>query len=91
MALDILLKEVETFYRLMQKRGISDPLFDRMNYEIYGGSPILGVNAPVILGHGISSPLAIRNMLLQTKRMCELGLTQALRKLFADYVSESES
>ena len=88
---NILLKEVETFYRLMQKRGISDPLFDRMNYEIYGGSPILGVNAPVILGHGISSPLAIRNMLLQTKRMCELGLTQALRKLFADYVSESES
>ena len=65
--------------------------FDRMNYEIYGGSPILGVNAPVILGHGISSPLAIRNMLLQTKRMCELGLTQALRKLFADYVHESES
>ena len=88
---NILLKEVETFYRLMQKRGISDPLFNRMNYEIYGGSPILGVNAPVILGHGISSPLAIRNMLLQTKRMCELGLTQALRKLFADYVSESES
>ena len=88
---NILLKEVETFYRLMQKRGISDPLFDRMNYEIYGGSPILGVNAPVFLGHGISSPLAIRNMLLQTKRMCDQGLTEALRKLFAAYVQESEA
>lgn len=82
---NIVLKEIETFYRLIQKRGISDPLFDRLNYEIYGGSPILGVNAPVVLGHGISSPLAIKNMLLQSKRMSEQGLIDALRRLFAAY------
>lgn len=80
---NIVLKEIETFYRLIQKRGISDPLFDRLNYEIYGGSPILGVNAPVVLGHGISSPLAIKNMLLQSKKMGEQGLVDALRRLFA--------
>lgn len=83
---NIVLKEIETFYRLIQKRGISDPLFDRLNYEIYGGSPILGVNAPVVLGHGISSPLAIKNMLLQSKRMSEQGLIDALRRLFAAYI-----
>ncbi|MCM1531693.1 MAG: phosphate acyltransferase [Bacteroides sp.] len=85
---NIVLKEIETFYRLIQKRGISDPLFDRLNYEIYGGSPILGVNAPVVLGHGISSPLAIKNMLLQSKRMSEQGLIDALRRLFAAYTGE---
>lgn len=85
---NIVLKEIETFYRLIQKRGVSDPLFDRLNYEIYGGSPILGVNAPVVLGHGISSPLAVKNMLLQSKRMSEQGLVDALRQLFAAYISE---
>lgn len=87
---NILLKEVETFFRLVQKRGWKDPFFDNMNYEIYGGSPILGVNAPVILGHGISSAKAIKNMLLQTKRMCEQGLTDAFRRLFASYVGQTE-
>lgn len=85
---NIVLKEIETFYRLIQKRGISDPFFDRLNYEIYGGSPILGVNAPVVLGHGISSPLAIKNMLLQAKQMSEQGLIEALRQLFAAYITE---
>lgn len=87
---NIILKEIETFYRLIQKRGISDPLFDRLNYEIYGGSPILGVNAPVILGHGISSPLAVKNMLLQAESMCREGLIDALRRLFATYNNKEE-
>lgn len=85
---NIVLKEIETFYRLIQKRGIVDPFFDRLNYEIYGGSPILGVNAPVILGHGISSPLAVKNMLLQARQMCEQGLIAKLRQLFAAYITE---
>lgn len=85
---NIVLKEIETFYRLIQKKGISDPFFDRLNYEMYGGSPILGVNAPVVLGHGISSPMAVKNMLLQAKRMSEQGLIDALRRLFASYITE---
>lgn len=83
---NILLKEIETFYRMLQKRGIKDPLFERCNYEIYGGSPILGVGAPVMLGHGISSALAIKNILLQSKRMCEQHLVDVLREVFASYV-----
>ena len=31
------------------------------NYETYGGSPLLGVNGVVIIAHGSSSALAIRN------------------------------
>lgn len=78
---NVLIKIIETFYHMLRKSGDKNPLFDRLNYEIYGGSPILGVNAPVILGHGISSPRAIRNMLVQSRRMCEEGVVDMLRQV----------
>ena len=34
---------------------------ERGNYETYGGSPLLGVNGVVIIGHGSSTPRAIKN------------------------------
>lgn len=34
---------------------------ERGNYETYGGSPLLGVNGVCIIGHGSSSPRAVRN------------------------------
>jgi len=35
----------------------------RVNYEEYGGSPLLGVNGICIIAHGASTPLAIKNAL----------------------------
>ena len=35
----------------------------KVNYEEYGGSPLLGVNGICIIGHGSSTPLAIKNAL----------------------------
>jgi glycerol-3-phosphate acyltransferase PlsX len=41
------------------------PVFRRMksrlNYEEYGGAPLLGVNGICVISHGSSSPLAIKN------------------------------
>jgi len=37
---------------------------DRFDYEEYGGMPLLGVDGTVIIGHGGSSALAIKNMIL---------------------------
>jgi glycerol-3-phosphate acyltransferase PlsX len=34
---------------------------EKASYESYGGSPLLGVNGVVIISHGSSSALAIRN------------------------------
>lgn len=84
---NILIKQIETFYRLFQKRHFSDPLFDRFNYELYGGSPILGVNAPVVLGHGISSATAIKNMVLLSRSMYENKTTEKINFMFEQYVS----
>ena len=50
---NVVLKEAEAFYYLMKKRGMLDDYFSRFNYEIYGGSPILGINSNVVVGHGI--------------------------------------
>jgi glycerol-3-phosphate acyltransferase PlsX len=77
-----LLKLAESFYIVTRKKGIKDEFFDRFNYENYGGSPVLGVNAPVIIGHGISSPLAVKNMILQSRNMIATGLVEKIQAAF---------
>lgn len=79
---NIVLKLAESFYVLTRKKGFKDPFFDRFNYEQYGGSPILGVNAPVIIGHGISSPEAIKNMVLLSKNMIESDIVGLIKRAF---------
>jgi glycerol-3-phosphate acyltransferase PlsX len=66
---NVILKLAESIYSLLQKRSMHDPFFDQFNYEAIGGSPILGVNGNVIIGHGVSTALAIKNMLLQANQM----------------------
>ena len=44
-------------------KGAFQAVKDRTNYESYGGSPLLGVNGVVIIAHGGSSSLAIKNAL----------------------------
>ncbi|GAB3987836.1 phosphate acyltransferase PlsX [Spirosoma daeguense] len=61
----------ESFYGISKQRGISDDFLDKTNYESVGGSPILGVNGNVIIAHGISSPLAIKNMISLAIRQVE--------------------
>lgn len=81
---NVILKQAESFYRMIKKRGIDDEYFNRFNYELYGGTPILGINAPVIVGHGISSPLAIKNMLLQAKKVIDTGISQKIAEKFSN-------
>mgnify|MGYP001549218849 FL=1 len=79
---NVILKMAESFYVLGLKKGLKDEFFDRFNYEQYGGSPILGVNAPVVVGHGISSPEAIKNMLLLSRDMVESDLVTKIKNAF---------
>ncbi len=68
---NVIFKMGESFYDYAHSKQISDPLIDRMNYEVTGGSPIIGVNGNVIVAHGISSANAIKNMILLAKRQVE--------------------
>tara|TARA_B110000908_G_C10241683_1_gene446457 strand:+ start:300 stop:1241 length:942 start_codon:yes stop_codon:yes gene_type:complete len=79
---NIVLKQAEAFYALTKKRGIKDAYFDRFNYENYGGTPILGVNGTVMIGHGISNAKAIKNMLLHTAEVIDAKLSDKIKIAF---------
>lgn len=79
---NIILKLAESFYAVSLKRKIKDEFFDKFNYEKAGGSPILGVNAPVVVGHGISTPEAIKNMVFLSKQMVESNLVEKVKQAF---------
>ena len=68
---NILFKMGESIYEMTKELGLSHEFTDKTNYESVGGSPIVGVNGNVIIAHGISSPLAIKNMLSLAKRQVE--------------------
>ena len=76
---NIVLKEAEAFYKLIKKRGLEDDYFNRFNYENYGGTPILGLNKTVIIGHGISNEVAIKNMITLTKDVIEADLVSKIK------------
>lgn len=75
---NVILKEAESFYTLIKKRGIKDEYFDRFNFEDYGGTPILGVNATVMIGHGISNARTIKNMLLLSRDIVNAKLSEKI-------------
>jgi glycerol-3-phosphate acyltransferase PlsX len=79
---NVLLKFAESIYDIVQRRGINDEHFDRFNFEIYGGVPVLGVNKPVIIGHGISHAVAYQNMILMAIKMLEKDLVGKIKKSF---------
>ncbi len=76
---NIVLKEAEGIFSIMEKRGLLDDYFKRFNYENYGGTPILGLNKTVIIGHGISNEIAIKNMITLTKDVVEADLASKIK------------
>jgi glycerol-3-phosphate acyltransferase PlsX len=76
---NILLKFAESIYDIVQKRKIDDEYFNRFNFEMYGGVPVLGVNKPVIIGHGISTSGAFNNMILMAKKMIEQDFIEKIK------------
>lgn len=80
---NILLKNIEGMFRIIMKHGLADDYFNRFNYEQYGGTPILGINSSVIVGHGISNDIAIKNMLILARDIFYAKLPQRIKKALA--------
>ena len=81
---NIVLKLSETFHDMTAGKGMDAPFFARLNYENYGGSPVLGVNAPIVVGHGISNDIAIKNLILLAKEMVSTNLTEKIKAAFKE-------
>lgn len=80
---NIVLKMAESFYDIAQQRGLGDDAYlNRFHYENYGGTPVLGVAKPVIIGHGISSAKAFYNMILLAEKMIESNLCAKMEESF---------
>lgn len=79
---NVILKQAEAFHKLVKDRNLEDEFFARFNFENYGGTPVLGINSNVIIGHGISNDVAIKNMILHTKGVIEANLPEKIKELF---------
>lgn len=80
---NIILKMAESLYEIGQRKKIEDEYFDRFNFEIYGGTPVLGVAKPVIIGHGISGAKAFMNMIKLSQLMLEKDVMQKMKEELA--------
>jgi glycerol-3-phosphate acyltransferase PlsX len=54
------------------------------DYQEYGGVPLLGVNGITIIGHGSSSPLAIKNMCLKAELMIKEKICDVILEKIKD-------
>ena len=80
---NVALKLAESVYDIVKRRNIFDEHFERFNFETYGGVPVLGVNKPVVIGHGISGVMAFKNMISIAIKMIETDLTGKIRETFS--------
>lgn len=79
---NVILKMAESLYEITHARGIQDEYLDRFNFELYGGTPVLGVAKPVIIGHGISHEKAFANMIRLAQKMIEADLMEKMKASF---------
>jgi phosphate acyltransferase len=77
---NVILKQGEAFHHIYKSRNLKDAYFDRLDFENYGGTPIVGINANVVIGHGISKRKAIMNMILSTKAVVHANLAQKIKE-----------
>jgi glycerol-3-phosphate acyltransferase PlsX len=80
---NVVLKMAESIYDIAVARNLqNDRYLGRFHYENYGGTPVLGVAKPVIIGHGISNAVAFKNMVLLAEKMVETGFCDILKDAF---------
>jgi glycerol-3-phosphate acyltransferase PlsX len=84
MLMDIIKQEITS--RSVSRVGalLAKPAFDqvkrRLDYREYGGAPLLGVDGVVIVGHGRSDALAVRNGIRMAAQAVENGVLDAIKQ-----------
>lgn len=79
---NVILKLAESIYDITRQKNIDHEFLDRFNFENYGGTPVLGVAKPVIIGHGISHAKAFDNMIRLAQKMLEIDLIGKMKESF---------
>lgn len=76
--------------RIIPKLYFQYDFWDAMNAESVGGLQVMGVNAPVMIGHGSSSPRAICSMILSMERDIKSNFPAKLREALKDMAPTEE-
>ncbi|EAJ6136906.1 phosphate acyltransferase PlsX [Campylobacter lari] len=68
---------------------LAKPAFNELkthiDYEEYGGAPLLGVKECVIISHGKSGPKAIKNAIFQALNFIQSNINQTIEKELSNY------
>ena len=72
----------EGLYSINAQLDTTNSFLEGLNYENIGGTPVLGINAPVVIGHGKSSAEAIKSMILATERTIKSEMVESLKEAF---------
>jgi phosphate acyltransferase len=79
---NVILKMAESIYEITHRKEIKHEYLDRFDFEQYGGTPVLGVAKPVIIGHGISKAKAFSQMIHLSQKMIATDLMSKLKASF---------
>jgi glycerol-3-phosphate acyltransferase PlsX len=82
---NVILKTAEAMYDAAAHQGLeNDVFFGRFHFENYGGTPVLGVNKPVLIGHGISNAKAFSNMITLAEKMIDTKFCEIITSNFSN-------
>lgn len=84
---NVIIKLCEGIYYRLVKRGVQDDYLDQFNFKHYGGSMVLGVNAPVIVGHGITKSETFVKMIELAKETVQSELTNKIQKAMSRFIA----
>jgi glycerol-3-phosphate acyltransferase PlsX len=85
---NVITKMAEHIYEILAERGIKDDFLEKLNYEGVGGSPIIGVNGNVIIGHGVSNARAIEKMIMQSIKLAESNINNIITAALQETVNQ---
>lgn len=68
-------------------KGTLKRALKNLDYQEHGGVPLLGVNGISIIGHGSSTPKAIRNMVYRAYDMYKKNLNQKIESSLKEYLN----
>jgi glycerol-3-phosphate acyltransferase PlsX len=77
---NVIIKMAESYYEILRDKEFFDPFFENFNIESVGGSPILGIDANVMIAHGISNAHTIKNLVFMAQQIAEAKIISKLKE-----------
>lgn len=77
--------------RMAALKPVLKSVLKDMDYQTYGGVPLLGVNGVVVIGHGSSSPVAIKNMIIKAFEVVRNDVNGNIRQALMPQQQESHA